>query len=68
MHAHVFSEDRNDGEVLHNMTERSSETKTIVIWTKISWRIPPELTSWRHCSNDIKGSCVFTSDRSKYEV
>ena len=54
----------------HYVTERENDTKTVVLWTIYyhNDRAPQDLTSWRHCSNDIKGSCVFTSNRSKYEV
>ena len=54
----------------HYVTERENDRKTVVLWTIYyhNDRAPQELTSWRHCSNDIKGSCVFTFNRSKYEV
>ena len=46
-----------------------TDTRTVALWTTYyGQRTLPELSSWRHCPNDIKGSCVFTSDRSKYEV
>ena len=52
-----------------HVTESYTETKTVVLWTPYYDRITlPDLTSWSHCPNDIKGSCVFTSNRSKYEV
>ena len=50
------------------MAETSIETKTILFWTNLYWRTAPGLTSWSHCSNDIKGSCVLTNNKSQYQV
>ena len=50
-------------------TENHTGTKTVVMWTTYYFHnVVPDLTTWRHCPNDIKGSCVLTSNRSKYEV
>ena len=57
-----------DCKYLKNMTEASIETKTIVFWTNLYRWTAPSLTSWSHCSNDIKGPCVLTKNRSQHQV
>ena len=70
--------DRKDTSNLHRQkledddrnrqAEKQTELKTAILWTRVYTHTSDELTSWRHCPNDIKGSCVFTANRSKYEV
>ena len=51
-----------------NAIETSNETKIIVSWANMFWRIALELTSWEYCTPDLKGSCVLTGNKTKYQV
>ena len=60
--------DRNNWKHQTYVTNKGGDIKTVVYWTTLDNQNVQELTSWRHCSNDFKGSCVLTINKTEYEV
>ena len=63
-----FHRQKPEDEDQNRQEKKQTELKTVILWTRIYNHASDELTSWRHCPNDIKGSCVFTTNQSQYEV
>ena len=60
--------ERNNWKHQTDVTNKGGDMKTVVYWTTLDNQKVPELTRWRHCSNDINGSCMLTINKTEYEV